>query len=154
MQTKIKWGELKKYLPTELLKKTNIEDFISQEIIDDYNEVLKTENPHYDGDNKREWDYAHFTTKKGNYFRTNSIYNAWFVDPNEDKLRTCIKYKLNNNVYTVIGLDYKNHTAIALYEGENKLIYEHEGDKITFENVGDLFTISGVGLPDETTANK
>lgn len=153
MQTKIKWGKLKKYLPTDLLEKTNIEEFISQEIIDDYNEVLKTENPHHDECDKREWDYTHFTTNKGNYFRTNSIYNAMFVHPDYDTLRTYIEY-LFNNKNTLIGVDCKEHKAIMLNEGDNELIYEIKDGEITYKNQGNLFTISGVELPDETTAKR
>lgn len=96
---KIRLGELWNYLPEELLLKTNIFDFLTQEIIDDFNKVLSTKNPDHRENHKRQWDYAYFETKRGNSFCTQSIFDAAFVNPEFDELFTTIWFKNNNVEY-------------------------------------------------------
>ena len=137
---KIVLGELGKYLPESLLEKTNFEEHISQEIVDDFNAKLIKKNPNHFDDYKREWDYAEFTTKKGNNFATFSIYNAAWVNPDFDDLMTDIRYTYNGKKYYVRHYATTTETFLRIGDWESYIMYMKNEEGETIETEGEAFT--------------
>ncbi len=150
----INWGELSKYIPTDLLDKTNIDKFISQEEVDEFNEVLVSKNPNFRGAKYREWDYALFDTKSGNEFMSHSISLPFFGSTGADEREAILYFEKGYNYIIIKGVHQENYESISINDSANKLYYEIRNNKITYRNLGGLFTISGVELPQETTTNR
>lgn len=136
---KVELGALGNYVSEELLLKTNIFDFLTQDIIDDFNEILTTNNPRHIG-NSREWDYADFKTNKGNTFYTTSIYYATYLSPEFDDLLTTLFFKKDNSVYVIKTFVIDNYKEFLVIKGDNSsLAYGCEDGQITIKEVNGPF---------------
>lgn len=137
---KVELGELEKYLSEELLLKTNIFDFLTQDIIDDFNEVLTTKNPSHRENYKREWDYAKFETNNGNYFRTESIFNAAYVNPEFDNLMTTVFFKKDDVEYGIRTVIENNRKIILIKDDKSHMLeYENEDGQIKIKEANGPF---------------
>ncbi len=138
---KIELGELGKYLSEELLLKTNIFDFLTQEIVDEFNEVLSAKNREHRENHKREWDYADFETKNGNSFCTQSKFKAAWVNPEFDELFTTIMFKKDDVEYGVRTFvnDEQKFMLIGGVDGSNTLEYEEKSGEVITKNADGVF---------------
>ena len=148
--SKIILGELGNYLPKSLLEKTNFDEFISQEIVDEINAMLIQKNPNHYKSHKREWDYAEFTTENEYFFVTYSIFEAAYVNPEFDTLMTEIQYTFNGKEYFIKGFEDGKRVFIGLGDNESSLFYDKNGKRIKYEHTGETFKIADVPLTTST----
>ena len=129
--------ELKNYLNIKLLNKIDLENILTQDIIDDLNDyMLKNKNPYRDADSKYEWEYGYFITKNNNYFGNSSIYQAAFMAYEFDERSTHIQFSKNGMRYQIHSR--KNIVAV-IDEADNSIQINSKGK---IKQKGNIFKLA------------